>query len=66
MAVITMFIGWEAIAGLMQVTDHGSYALVLAIHGTVHYLVFAQADRRPAKVVFRSYFEDLKSVNTAT
>ena len=84
-AIVMMFTGWKMIAGLMHVTHHGPYAMVLAIltgilvykigifegllvamaiHGTVHYLVYTQVDKQPAKVVVSNYFLNLKKITT--
>lgn len=82
-AIVMMFTGWKMIAGLMHVTHHGPYAMVLAIltgilvykigifegllvamaiHGTVHYLVYTQVDKQPAKLVVNNYFSNLKKI----
>jgi MFS superfamily sulfate permease-like transporter len=84
-AIVMIFTGWKMIAGLMHVTHHGPYALVLAfltgalvykvgifegllvamaIHGTVHYLVDTQANKRPAKAVVGDYFSNLKKIRS--
>lgn len=84
-AIVMMFTGWKMIAGLMHVTHHGPYAMVLAIltgglvykvgifegllvamviHAGIHYLVYTQSEKQPAKVVVRNYFENLKKVST--
>ncbi|MBX3306430.1 MAG: SulP family inorganic anion transporter [Nitrospira sp.] len=84
-AIVMMFTGWKMVAGLMHVTHHGPYAMILAIltgilvykigifegllvamaiHGIVHYLVYTQVDKKPAKVVVSNYFSNLKKIST--
>ncbi len=84
-AIVMMFTGWKMIAGLMHVTHHGPYAMVLAIltgalvykvgifeglliamavHGAVHYLVYTQINKQPAKEVISNYFIGLKKIES--
>lgn len=84
-AIVMMFTGWKMVAGLMHVTHHGPYAMILAIltgilvykigifegllvamaiHGIVHYMVYTQVDKKPAKVVVSNYFSNLKKIST--
>jgi MFS superfamily sulfate permease-like transporter len=83
-AIVMMFTGWKMIAGLMHVTHHGPYAVILAVltgalvykvgifegllvamavHGAVHYLVYTQVEKQPAKVVVSNYFASLKKIS---
>jgi len=85
-AIVMMFTGWKMIAGLMHVTHHGPYAMVLAIltgalvykigifeglllaiviHAAIHYLLCAQVDKQPTKVIVNNYLANLKKLSTA-
>ena len=76
-----IFSGWKMIEGLVHVTHHGPYALILAIlcgllvfrvgifegllaamavHGIVHYMVYANLDKMPGREIVRRYINDLK------
>lgn len=69
------------IGGLVHVTYHGPYALILAIlcgllvfkvgifegllaamavHGIVHYMVYANLEKMPGREIVRRYIDDLK------
>jgi MFS superfamily sulfate permease-like transporter len=81
LAVIMIFSGWKMIEGLVHVTHHGPYAMILAIlcgvlvfkvgifeglliamavHGGVHYMMYANLDKMPGREIVRRYIEDLK------
>ena len=81
LAVIMIFSGWKMIEGLVHVTHHGPYALILAIlcgllvfrvgifegllaamaiHGIVHYMVYANLDKMPGRAIIKRYIDDLK------
>jgi len=81
LAVIMIFSGWKMIEGLVHVTYHGPYALILAIlcgllvfkvgifegllaamavHGIVHYMVYANLEKMPGREIVRRYIDDLK------
>ena len=81
LAVIMIFSGWKMIEGLVHVTHHGPYAMILAIlcgvlvfmvgifeglliamavHGIVHYMVYANLDKMPGREIVRRYIDDLK------
>jgi MFS superfamily sulfate permease-like transporter len=85
-AIVMIFTGWKMIAGLMHVTHHGPYAMILAIltgalvykvgifeglllamaiHAAIHYLLYAQVDKQPTKVIVNNYFANLKKLSTA-
>jgi MFS superfamily sulfate permease-like transporter len=80
-AVIMIFTGWKMIEGLIHVTHHGPYAMILAIlcgvlvfqvgifeglliamavHGIVHYMVYANLDKMPGRAIVKRYIDDLK------
>ncbi|MDH5669878.1 MAG: SulP family inorganic anion transporter, partial [Nitrospira sp.] len=81
LAIIMIFSGWKMIEGLVHVTYHGPYALILAIlcgllvfkvgifegllaamavHGIVHYMVYANLEKMPGREIVRRYIDDLK------
>ena len=81
LAVIMIFTGWKMIEGLVHVTHHGPYAMILAIlcgvlvfkvgifegllialavHGGVHYMMYANLDKMPGKDIIKRYIDDLK------
>ena len=81
LAVIMIFSGWKMIEGLVHVTHHGPYAMILAIlcgvlvfkvgifeglliamavHGVVHYMVYANLDKMPGRAIVKRYIDDLK------
>jgi MFS superfamily sulfate permease-like transporter len=81
LAVIMIFSGWKMIEGLVHVTHHGPYAMILAIlcgllvfkvgifegllaamavHGIVHYMVYANLDKIPGRAIVKRYIDDLK------
>jgi MFS superfamily sulfate permease-like transporter len=81
LAVIMIFSGWKMIEGLVHVTHHGPYALILAIlcgllvfkvgifegllaamavHGIVHYMVYANLEKMPGRAIVKRYIDDLK------
>lgn len=81
LAVIMIFSGWKMIEGLIHVTHHGPYAMILAIlcgvlvfkvgifegllialavHGGVHYMMYANLDKMPGKDIIKRYIDDLK------
>jgi len=81
LAVIMIFSGWKMIEGLIHVTHHGPYAMILAIlcgvlvfkvgifegllialavHGGVHYMMYANLDKMPGKDIIKKYIDDLK------
>jgi MFS superfamily sulfate permease-like transporter len=81
LAVIMIFSGWKMIEGLIHVTHHGPYAMILAIlcgvlvfkvgifegllialavHGAVHYMMYANLDKMPGRDIIKRYIEDLK------
>lgn len=81
LAIIMIFSGWKMIEGLVHVTHHGPYAMILAIlcgvlvfkvgifeglliamavHGFVHYMVYANLDKMPGREIVRRYIDDLK------
>lgn len=81
LAVIMIFSGWKMIEGLVHVTHHGPYAMILAIlcgllvfrvgifegilaamaiHGIVHYMVYANLEQMPGREIVRRYIDDLK------
>ena len=81
LAVIMIFSGWKMIEGLVHVTHHGPYAMILAIlcgllvfkvgifegllaamavHGIVHYMVYANLDKMPGLDIVKRYIDDLK------
>ena len=81
LAVIMIFSGWKMIEGLVHVTHHGPYAMILAIlcgllvfkvgifegllaamavHGIVHYMVYANLDKMPGRAIVKRYIDDLK------
>jgi len=81
LAVIMIFSGWKMIEGLVHVTHHGPYAMILAIlcgvlvfqvgifegllialavHGVVHYMVYANLDKMPGRDIIKRYIDDLK------
>jgi MFS superfamily sulfate permease-like transporter len=81
LAVIMIFSGWKMIEGLIHVTHHGPYAMILAIlcgvlvfkvgifegllialavHGGVHYMMYANLDKMPGRDIIKRYIEDLK------
>jgi MFS superfamily sulfate permease-like transporter len=81
LAVIMIFTGWKMIEGLIHVTHHGPYAMILAIlcgvlvfkvgifegllialavHGGVHYMMYANLDKMPGRDIVRRYIDDLK------
>lgn len=81
LAVIMMFSGWKMILGLVHVSRHGTYALMLAIlcgvlvfregifeglliamavHGIVHYMVYANLEKMPGRVILKKYIENIK------
>jgi hypothetical protein len=37
--------------------------VAMAIHATIHYLLYTQIDKQPAKVVIRNYLADFKKVS---
>jgi MFS superfamily sulfate permease-like transporter len=81
LAVIMIFSGWKMIEGLVHVTHHGPYAMILAIlcgllvfrvgifegllaamavHGIVHYMVYANLEKMPGRAIVKRYLDDLK------
>lgn len=81
LAVIMIFSGWKMIEGLVHVTHHGPYAMILAIlcgvlvfkvgifeglliamavHGIVHYMVYANLEKMPGRDIVKRYIDDLK------
>ena len=81
LAIIMIFSGWKMIEGLIHVTHHGPYAMILAIlcgvlvfkvgifegllialavHGGVHYMMYANLDKMPGKDIIKKYIDDLK------
>jgi MFS superfamily sulfate permease-like transporter len=81
LAVIMIFSGWKMIEGLVHVTHHGPYAMILAIlcgvlvfkvgifeglliamavHGGVHYMMYANLEKMPGRDIVRRYIDDLK------
>jgi MFS superfamily sulfate permease-like transporter len=81
LAIIMIFTGWKMIEGLIHVTHHGPYAMILAIlcgvlvfkvgifegllialavHGGVHYMMYANLDKMPGKDIIKRYIDDLK------
>jgi MFS superfamily sulfate permease-like transporter len=81
LAIIMIFSGWKMIEGLVHVTHHGPYAMILAIlcgvlvfkvgifeglliamavHGIVHYMVYANLDKMPGRAIVKRYIDDLK------
>jgi MFS superfamily sulfate permease-like transporter len=81
LAVIMIFSGWKMIEGLVHVTHHGPYAMILAllcgllvfrvgifegllaamaVHGIVHYMVYANLDKMPGRAIVKRYIDDLK------
>lgn len=81
LAAIMIFTGWKMIEGLIHVTHHGPYAMILAIlcgvlvfkvgifegllialavHGGVHYMMYANLDKMPGRDIIRRYIDDLK------
>ena len=81
LASIMIFTGWKMIEGLVHVTHHGPYAMILAIlcgvlvfkvgifeglliamavHGIVHYMVYANLDKMPGRAIVKRYIDDLK------
>ncbi len=81
LAVIMIFSGWKMIEGLVHVSIHGPYALILAIlcgllvfrvgifegllaamaiHGIVHYMVYANLENMPGRAIVKRYIDDLK------
>jgi len=81
LAVIMIFTGWKMIEGLIHVTHHGPYAMILAIlcgvlvfkvgifegllialavHGGVHYMMYANLDKMPGRDIVKRYIDDLK------
>jgi MFS superfamily sulfate permease-like transporter len=81
LAVIMIFTGWKMIEGLIHVTHHGTYAVILAIlcgvlvfkvgifegllialavHGGVHYMMYANLDKMPGRDIVKRYIDDLK------
>ncbi|MBH0179611.1 MAG: SulP family inorganic anion transporter [Nitrospira sp.] len=81
LAVIMIFSGWKMIEGLVHVTHHGPYAMILAllcgvlvfkvgifegliiamaVHGIVHYMMYANLDKLPGRVIVQRYIADLK------
>ncbi|MDZ4734475.1 MAG: SulP family inorganic anion transporter [Nitrospirota bacterium] len=81
LASIMIFTGWKMIEGLIHVTHHGPYAMILAIlcgvlvfqvgifeglliamavHGIVHYMVYANLDKMPGRAIVKRYIDDLK------
>jgi MFS superfamily sulfate permease-like transporter len=81
LAVIMIFTGWKMIEGLVHVTHHGPYAMILAIlcgllvfrlgifeglliamavHGIVHYMVYANLEKLPGRAIVKRYIDDLK------
>lgn len=81
LAIIMIFSGWKMIEGLVHVTHHGPYAMILAIlcgllvfrvgifegllaamavHGIVHYMVYANLEKMPGREIVRRYIDDLK------
>lgn len=39
--------------------------VAMAVHGAVHYLVYAQVDKQPVKAVVSNYFANLEKLSTA-
>jgi MFS superfamily sulfate permease-like transporter len=81
LASIMIFTGWKMIEGLIHVTHHGPYAMILAIlcgvlvfqvgifegllialavHGIVHYMMYANLDKMPGRDIVKRYIDDLK------
>lgn len=81
LASIMIFTGWKMIEGLVHVTHHGPYAMILAIlcgvlvfkvgifegllialavHGIVHYMMYANLDKMPGRDIVKRYIDDLK------
>ena len=81
LASIMIFTGWKMIEGLIHVTHHGPYAMILAIlcgvlvfqvgifegllialamHGIVHYMMYANLDKMPGRDIVKRYIEELK------
>ena len=81
LAIIMIFSGWKMIEGLVHVTHHGPYAMILAIlcgllvfrvgifegllaamavHGIVHYMVYANLEKMPGRAIVKRYLDDLK------
>jgi MFS superfamily sulfate permease-like transporter len=81
LAIIMIFSGWKMIEGLVHVTHHGPYAMILAIlcgllvfrvgifegllaamavHGIVHYMVYANLEKIPGRMIIKRYIDDLK------
>lgn len=81
LAIIMIFSGWKMIEGLVHVTHHGPYAMILAIlcgllvfrvgifegllaamavHGIVHYMVYANLEKMPGRMIVKRYIDDLK------
>jgi MFS superfamily sulfate permease-like transporter len=81
LAVIMIFSGWKMIEGLVHVTHHGPYAMILAllcgllvfrvgifegllaamaVHGIVHYMVYANLEKMPGRAIVKRYLDDLK------
>ncbi len=81
LAIIMIFSGWKMIEGLVHVTHHGPYAMILAIlcgllvfkvgifeglliamavHGIVHYMVYANLEKLPGRAIVKRYIDDLK------
>ncbi len=81
LAAIMIFSGWKMIEGLIHVTHHGPYAMILAIlcgvlvfqvgifegllialavHGIVHYMMYANLDKMPGRAIVKRYIDDLK------
>ena len=81
LASIMIFTGWKMIEGLIHVTHHGPYAMILAIlcgvlvfkvgifegllialavHGGVHYMLYANLEKMPGRDIVKRYIDDLK------
>jgi len=81
LASIMIFTGWKMIEGLVHVTHHGPYAMILAIlcgvlvfkvgifegllialavHGIVHYMMYANLDKMPGRDIVKRYIDNLK------
>lgn len=81
LAIIMIFSGWKMIEGLVHVTQHGPYAMILAIlcgllvfkvgifegllaamavHGIVHYMMYANLEKMPGRAIVKRYIDDLK------
>ena len=40
--------------------------IAMAVHGTIHYLVYTKVDKQPAKVVVSNYLSNLKRVSAVS